>query len=102
MYKNAFSCKKCPGNSGEDGCPCWIELICTNDQTGETKTEKGCYFQLMPKLMLEVVKAANQSTEQASKVNNNLMSGLVDMGNSLMQRLEGPTFLEDYNNATSK
>lgn len=70
MYKNAFNCRKCPENSGENGCPCWIELIWKNDDNGEYKTEKGCYFQLMPKLMLEAVKAANISSEHASQMRN--------------------------------
>jgi hypothetical protein len=70
MYKHAFDCKKCPQRGGPDGCPCWIELVWKNDITGETVVEKGCYFQLTPKLILEAVKAANISSEHACQMRN--------------------------------
>jgi len=69
-YRNAFQCKKCPENSGINGCPCWIELVWENSESGEKKTEKGCYFQLSPKLMLESVRAANIGSEHASQMRN--------------------------------
>lgn len=69
-FKNAFKCKACPESNSEQGCPCWTELIMENSDTGEKKTEKGCYFQMMPKLMLESVKAANVSSEHACQMRN--------------------------------
>jgi len=69
-FKNAFNCRKCPENSGKQGCPCWIELIWENAETGEKKTEKDCYFQMTPRLILEAVKAANISSEHASQMRN--------------------------------
>lgn len=68
-YKNAFRCKKCPQTNNENGCPCWLEITWTNDD-GDTKIDKGCYFQLSPKLMLESVKAANISSEHACQMRN--------------------------------
>jgi hypothetical protein len=68
-FKNAFQCKKCPESNSKNGCPCWLELIMEND-AGEKKTEKGCYFQLSPKLMLESVRAANVGSEHACQMRN--------------------------------
>lgn len=69
-YKKAFDCKRCPQNDTENGCPCWIELIWENMETGEKKIEKGCYFQLSPKLMLESVRAGLISSEHACQMRN--------------------------------
>lgn len=53
-YKNAFKCKRCPESNGEKGCPVWWEVIMKNDETGETKVNKGCGFQILPSMMAMV------------------------------------------------
>ena len=75
-YKNAFKCKKCPQSNNEDGCPCWIELMMTNTRTGDEKIEKGCTYQLMPIMMIEVIKASNRPAEELGKMSNNFVKGL--------------------------
>lgn len=87
FYRKAFQCKKCPESNGHDGCPCWLEIIIENDETGHKKVEKGCFFQTVPLMMLDCIQAANQATEQSSKVNNNLINGLCDVGNIMMQEI---------------
>lgn len=87
-YKNAFNCRKCPQNADKDGCPCWIELIWTNDDTGEVKTEKSCYFQLTPKLLLEVVRAAHVSSEHSSVARNAFEQGFMQMQDHLQHTVE--------------
>lgn len=82
QFKNAFRCKNCPESSNRDGCPCWIELIWKHDTTGETTVERGCYFQLMPKLILESVKAANISSAHACQVRNTLYRGFQYLASS--------------------
>ena len=65
-YKNAWKCNKCPESNGEKGCPCWTELIETNTQTGQERMTKNCLFQLMPRLLVEVVKASNRPAAEMS------------------------------------
>jgi hypothetical protein len=60
-YKNAFKCKKCPQSNKEDGCPAWNEIIMTNTTTGEQKVDGGCFYQVMPKLLIESIKSSNVS-----------------------------------------
>lgn len=88
MYKRAFQCKKCPQSSGENGCPCWIELIWRNDETNDVKTENGCYFQLTPKLLLEAVKAANVSSENSSVARNSFEQGVIKLQDHLYNAIE--------------
>lgn len=73
LYKKAFQCKKCPESNEENGCPCWLELVWTNDDTGQAKVDKGCFFQKAPLLMLESVKSGNQASEHASQMRNGFM-----------------------------
>ena len=73
-YKNAFSCKK--GKCFEDtSCPCWTELIETNIQTGKERINKSCLFQLLPTMMVEVIKASNRPAEVMESVRNEIVNG---------------------------
>jgi len=59
-YKNAWKCQKCPESNDEKGCPGWTELIEMNVETGQERVTKECLFQMMPRLMVEVIKASNR------------------------------------------
>ncbi len=65
-YKAAFRCKKCPQSNGPEGCPVWIEIVIVNSETKHTAIDKNCGFQLMPLLMVEVIKASNRPAEEMS------------------------------------
>lgn len=74
-YKNAFKCKKCPQSNKEDGCPAWNEVIMTNVQSGEQKVEAGCFYQIMPSLLVESIKSSNVSAATHSDIKNEIARG---------------------------
>ena len=77
-YKNAFQCSKtgeCPKSNGEDGCPAWIEIVMSNRQTGETRIDRGCNFQMLPFLIVESIKAADVTTNTVSSIKNEIGRG---------------------------
>jgi len=73
-FKRAFKCNKCPESNSPEGCPCWTELTMVNDG-GDHKIDKRCLFQMLPMLMVEVIKASNVSSEHSSVVKNQLADG---------------------------
>lgn len=79
-YKNANKCHKCPQSNTEKGCPHWMEITMVNDM-GESKIEKACGHVLMPKLLMMTVNAANRTTEQVSKVQNEIAGGFTSLSN---------------------
>ena len=85
-YKNPFECKECP--ESEKGCPCWTELVETNIQTGEERITKDCLLKLMPRLMIEVIKASNRPAAAIESTRNSLLESL-DIGfGSLIKTIE--------------
>lgn len=77
-YQNAFQCARsgeCPESNGEKGCPAWIEMVLTNNQTGEMKITKGCNFQMMPFLITEAIKAADTGTKTSADIKNEVARG---------------------------
>jgi len=74
-YKNAWKCKNCPQSNKEDGCPAWNEVILTNPSTGEQKIEAGCFFQVMPMLQIESIKASKVATNTAADIKNEIARG---------------------------
>lgn len=74
-YKKAFKCSKCPQSNGEDGCPCWNEVIMTNTQTGEDRVVKGCNFQILPFLVTESIKASNVASNTAAGMKTEIARG---------------------------
>ncbi len=86
-FSNAFKCKKCPESNGKEGCPCWTELIQTNIATGEHKTTKNCIFQLMPMLLVEVIKASNRPAQEISSTKNEIAKGFKNITNVMSERL---------------
>lgn len=72
-YKNAFKCQRCPKSSNDDGCPAWAEFIQQHIETGEQAVKKDCVFQLLPWLMVEVIRAANQPAEEISAMRGEMV-----------------------------
>ena len=85
-YKNPFECKECP--ESEKGCPCWTELLETNIQTGEERITKDCLFKLMPRLMVEVIKASNRPAAAIESTRNALIYNLTRGFGSLVNVIE--------------
>lgn len=75
-YKRAWKCHKCPQNSGENGCPCWVELFAINHATGQQEPKKSCLFQALPFLLTEVIKASNRPAAAMESMRNEIMKGL--------------------------
>jgi len=78
-YTHAFSCIK--GKCYEDNsCPCWVEIIETNTKTGEERVVKNCIFQLLPNLMIEVIKASNRPAAAIESTRNEIAKGFNNLG----------------------
>lgn len=59
------NCEKCVQYPGEKyTCPAWIRpengFMETNPQTGDERLVQGCFYQVIPKLMVHVVQASNR------------------------------------------
>ena len=73
-YENAFKCNACPQRGDEKGCPMWWEIIETKGQ--EQRVTKACGYALMPLFILEMVKAAGESSAASNQTRNFLISAL--------------------------
>ena len=85
-YKNAFECKDCP--ESEKGCPCWTEIIETNLQSGEERITKDCLYKLLPRLMVEVIKASNRPAAAVESMRNSLVANLSGGFSALVNAME--------------
>lgn len=75
-YRNAFKCRKCPQSNKEDGCPAWINIVMTNDQTGQQKIEEGCSHQLLPLMLIETMRSAEHTTAAAYDMRNKVVEAV--------------------------
>jgi hypothetical protein len=82
-YKNAFKCKKCPKSNKEDGCPAWNEIIMTNSQTGEQRIEAGCFYQILPALLVESIRSSAVATNTQASVKNEIARGFATMARAM-------------------
>lgn len=74
---------QCPRNADpENGawCPAWTEISETNTVTREERLTKDCLFQLMPRLMVEVIKASNRPAAAVESARNEISDGLRHIG----------------------
>ncbi len=61
--KYAFDCAKCPGKSGDGGCPMWWRTVWTQPSaTGldAVKVVESCGYEQLPQFLIEVIKASNR------------------------------------------
>ena len=82
-YKNAFKCKKCPQSNKEDGCPAWNEIIMTNPTTGEQKVEGGCFYQVVPQLLIESIKSSNVSASTHADIKTEVGKGFARIAQAM-------------------
>lgn len=75
-YKKAFKCDKCPETNSVTGCPAWTELFETNVATGQERFTKGCLFALLPKMIVEVIKASNRPAAAMESTRNAVIERL--------------------------
>jgi len=64
---------ECPEKNGEQGCPSWQQIVMTNNQTGEVVPRSDCVLNLMPMLMVEVIKASNRPAAEISALRNDIV-----------------------------
>lgn len=82
MFKkaNAETCEKCPHRYDSAGCPCWISkqagFMKTNVVTGEEQFIEGCFYQIIPFLMIEIVKASNRPAAAVESIRNDIVHGM--------------------------
>jgi len=84
-FKKAFACSKgkpCPESNDENGCPNWMEIVMENAESGETKINKGCAPQLMPTMMVEVIKASNRPAAEMGEIRHSLINGFHELAQS--------------------
>jgi len=92
-YKNAWKCQKCPQSNDEKGCPCWTELMETNVQTGQERITKKCLFQLMPNLLVQVIKAGNRPAAEISAMRGEVLNNMQQLTQVVARQL--PNSLSD-------
>ena len=76
----------CPRNNDPQRgkyCPCWTEYTETNLQTGEERLTKECFFDAMPRFMIETVKACNRPAAALEYTRNELAKGLTHVASQL-------------------
>lgn len=76
-FLKAFKCHKCPENNTEQGCPAWMELTLTNPE-GAIKIQKGCFYILLPVMLIEVIKASNRPAAAIESMRNAMVETIVD------------------------
>ncbi len=63
-------CKSCMYTGQDRPCPCWVDAVEgmteTNIVTGEERLITGCFYQVIPQLMVHVVKASNRPAAEMS------------------------------------
>jgi hypothetical protein len=86
-YMNAFECQVCPQSNGVHGCPCWTELVETNLQTGQERITKNCIFQLLPHMLVEVIKASNRPAAEIGAMRQEVVEGVAKLANTAVQKI---------------
>lgn len=77
-HQAAFQCRRCPQNNDPErgpSCPAWWEWVEENTATGETRIERMCGWQGMPKFLTEVIKASNRPAAAIESTRNEIVSG---------------------------
>jgi hypothetical protein len=78
-FDGGFECGNCPRNADPAlgrACPLWWEVAFTNTQSGEVKSDRACGATMLPKFLVEVIKASNRPAAEISKMSNAIVEGL--------------------------
>ena len=86
-YKNAWKCQRCPESNNEQGCPAWIELIETHMETGQERINRNCLFQMMPHLMVELIKASNRPAAEMSAMRGEVINKVQQLTTVVSQKM---------------
>jgi len=81
-HTHAFRCAQCPRNSDPErgpSCPAWWEWTAENVQTGESRIERMCGWQAMPRFLTEVIKASNRPAAEIGACRNEIVNGLTSI-----------------------
>ena len=86
------TCERCPNRYEKRGCPCWITekhgFMETNIETKEERLVTGCFYEVMPKLMIHVIAAANRPAAAFESLRNEMLLGFQGVAEVL--RVGGP------------
>jgi hypothetical protein len=85
---NPQTCERCPHRTAAAGCPCWIGeqagFLETNVVTGEQRFITGCFYQVIPKLMVELIKASNRPAAAIESTRNEMSRCLTMIAQNVM------------------
>jgi len=84
----------CPQDARK--CHLWWEMPWENSETGEIKTRKGCILSQefsLPIIQI-LVRSSHVASEHTSKLNNNMINGLVDIANIMVKEIRQQAALE--------
>lgn len=106
---NPNTCEFCPHRfDGSPGCPVWVKpengFLETN-QSGEVRTVQGCFYQVIPKLMVHVVQASNRPAAVLQEMRNetaHAMGQIAQAVQEMLPRLQGATPLQVENKSDGK
>lgn len=86
---NPQTCERCPHRHDAAGCPCWISeqagFLETNSATGEARFVTGCFYQVIPRLMCEVIAASNRPAAAIEGTRNEISRGLALIAQGMAQ-----------------
>jgi hypothetical protein len=63
----------------------------TNAATGEERAVRGCFYQVMPRLMVEVIKASNRPAAAIESTRNEIVIGLARLAGAMPRLIHEPT-----------
>lgn len=72
----AWDCANCPQDTAI--CPAWAELVETHVRTGDERITKDCMFRLLPRMIVEVIKASNRPAAEVGQLRQEIFRGLTN------------------------
>lgn len=101
VYTNPQTCERCPHRHSKNGCPAWVDadhgFIEGNIATGEQRVVTGCFYQVVPKLMVHLVQASNRPAAVLQEMRNETaqaMGQIATAVQNMLPRLEKQAALQ--------
>lgn len=91
-HTHAFQCERCPRNNDPErgpSCPAWWEWTAENVQTGESRIERMCGWQAMPRFLTEVIKASNRPAAEIGACRQQIAVGLARIADNMARHAVG-------------
>lgn len=85
------TCKNCPHRvDGENrNCPCWLSekngLLEINPETNEERFITGCFYEIVPKILIELINATNNNTSNIKSLHENTSTELNKLANVIIR-----------------